>query len=276
MADSPQSAEGASVFLIEMICFLILALITVFRKKLSSNDEYRHEVSSSPVTTPTVASNQFQKEKNGGVKCLERNAKTSSPPSRQEITFISSMCLDRLSLDDNILLNIIIYLPDRDIGHLTLSSKNFLKNCTSDMIWEQLWKITYGPMWAHERLTEIRKIRGILWNPTVRHDSAEVCAAVSPSLEKSLHFRPPQGWLHFYLEFEFCWMDWLLAGCCTQEYCLIGLYGSLYNITNFLPDHPVRKPPRLSPPPTVFILEEFDVVLLFFHHKVFSQTLKSA
>ena len=274
MADSPQSAEGASVLLIEMFCFLILALITVFRKKLSSNDEYRHDVSSPSITAPTVASNQFQKEKNG-VKCLERNAKTSSPPSRQEITFISSMCLDRLSLDDNILLNIIIYLPDRDIGHLTLSSKNFLKNCTSDMIWEQLWKITYGTMWAHERFTEIRKIRGILWNPSVRHDSAEVPAAVSPSLEKSLHFRPPQGWLHFYLEFEFCWMDWLLAGCCTQEYCLIGLYGSLYNITNFLPDHPVRKPPPLHFSFDSMHTTKYDVVLLFSIRKVSSQTLSS-
>ena len=274
MTYSPQSAEGASVFLIEMICFVILALITVFRKKLSSNDEYRHDDSASSVTAPTVASNQLQKEMNGD-KCLERNAKTRSPPSKQEITLISSLCLDRLSLDDNILLNIIIYLPDRDIGHLTLSSKNFLKNCTSDMIWEQLWKITYGTMWAHERFTDIRQIRGILWNPTVRHVFAEVPAAVSTSLEKSLYFRPPQGWLHFYLEFEFCWMDWLLAGCCTQEYCLIGLYGSLYNITNFLPDHPVLNYPCLSSLPTVCILQECDVVLLFPHHRVSSQILNS-
>ena len=242
MAETPRSAEGAPVILIEFICFLILALITVFRKKLSSNDEYRHDVSSLSVAVPAVTQNQIQKEKNGAVNCLKINTTASCQTTRQEITRISSMCLDRLSLDDNILLNIITYLPERDIGHLILLSKLFLKSCTSDMIWEQLWKITYGPMWAHERFTEIRKIRGILWNPTVRHDLIGEHATLSFLQEKTLSSRPPQGWLHFYLEFGFCWMDWLLAGCCTQEYCLIGLYGSLYDITNFLPDHPVRKP----------------------------------
>ena len=241
MAETSRSAEGAPVILIEFICFLILALITVFRKKLSSNDEYRHDVSSLSVAVPAVASNQVHEEKNRALNCAKINATASCLTSRQEYTRISSMCLDRLSLDDNILLNIITYLSDRDIGHLTLLSKHFLKSCTSDMIWEQLWKITYGPMWAHERFTEIRKIRGIVWNPTVRHDFAGEPATPSTLQEQNLSFRPPQGWLHFYLEFGFCWMDWLLSGCCTQEYCLIGLYGSLYNITNFLPDHPVSK-----------------------------------
>ena len=144
MAETPRSAEGAPVILIEFICFLILALITVFRKKLSSNDEYRHDVSSLSVAVPAVTQNQIQKEKNGVVNCLKINTKASCQTTRQEITRSSSMCLDRLSLDDNILLNIITYLPERDIGHLILLSKLFLKSCTSDMIWEQLWKITYG------------------------------------------------------------------------------------------------------------------------------------
>ena len=241
MTETLLSAEGASVHLVEFICFLILALITVFRRKLSSNDEYRHDISSSSVAVPAVASNLFSKKRSEGITCLESSTRPGCLPSRQEITQSSSMCFGRLSLDDDILLNIITYLSDRDIGQLTLSSKLLLKNCTSDIIWEQLWKITYGTMWTHERFTEIRKIRGILWNPIMRDDSLGGPYAIYPIERNTSISRPPQGWLHFYLEFGFCWMDWLLAGCCTQEYCLIGLYGSLYNITNFLPDHPVRK-----------------------------------
>lgn len=246
MTGAPRPAEGSSVFLVEFICFLILALITVFRKKLSSNDEYRHDVKSLSDTIPAVTLNQIPQKAREGTTCIESNSKTSCLSSRQEMTQSSSICLSILSLDDNILLNIITYLPDRDIGQLALLSKLFLKNCTSDMIWEQLWKVTYGTMWAHERFAEIRRVRGIVWNPTMGCDYLGELDTDNPFQNKISNFRPPQGWLHFYLEFGFCWMDWLLAGCCTQDYCLIGLYGSLYNITNFLPDHPVRKPLNLS------------------------------
>ena len=39
-------------------------------------------------------------------------------------------------------------------------------------------------------------------------------------------FRPKTSWLQFYLEFEFGWLDWLLAGCNTDACCLLGLQGA--------------------------------------------------
>lgn len=78
--------------------------------------------------------------------------------------------------------------------------------------------------------------RGITWNPT------DICAndPISFLNVESTVIRPIQGWLIFYLEFNFCWIDWLLAGCSNTEMCLIGIHGSLYNIIAFLPEHPVR------------------------------------
>jgi hypothetical protein len=80
-------------------------------------------------------------------------------------------------------------------------------------------------MWKSPDILKIRKVRGIRWDP------------FAPSLSSTSR-RPAQGWLLFYMQFEFCWIDWLLAGCCTSELCLAGLHGSIYNLTSFLHEHP--------------------------------------
>ena len=201
----------------EFLCFIVLILITVFRRKLSSNDEYRSEIH-------TVAAGVTSER-----VCNIVTKRDRSPSSND-----CSTCFTTIILDDNILLSIAVYLTDTDIAELSLTSKIVLDNCTSDFLWEQLWMLTFGAMWNDKNLADIRKIRGISWNPTppeITNDSIDI-------LERKIT-RPLQGWMIFYKEFEFCWMDWLMAGCSTSEYCLIGLYGSLYDITNFLPEHPV-------------------------------------
>ena len=222
---------------VELLCFLVLILITVFRRKLSSNDQYRSESDSVPPSNlgnNSSVAHFFSSVFDG--KLVE------STPSRRRSND-SAICLGHISLDDNVLLNIVVYLSDSEIEKLTLTSKKFSQNCTSDFIWEQLWIMTFGAMWNDPNLVKIREMRGITWNSI--DQSQELTQNFSShGVRNSLYAkkcpRPPQGWLIFYKEFEFCWMDWLLAGCCTQGYCLIGLYGSLYDITNFLPEHPVR------------------------------------
>jgi hypothetical protein len=49
---------------------------------------------------------------------------------------------------------------------------------------------------------------------------------------------PAQGWFHFYLRFELCWVNWLLAGLCTQAKCCVGIHGSIFDVTDFLSLHP--------------------------------------
>ena len=223
---------------VELLCFLVLILITVFRRKLSSNDQYRSESDSVPpinlVNNSSVA-HFFSSVFDG--------KRAESAPSRLRLSDDGAICLEHISLDDNVLLNIVVYLSDCEIEKLTLTSKKFSQSCTSDFVWEQLWIMTFGAMWNDPNLVKIREMRGITWN-SIDQNQEVTQNFESHGVRNSLYTkkcpRPPQGWLIFYKEFEFCWMDWLLAGCCTQGYCLIGLYGSLYDITNFLPEHPVR------------------------------------
>lgn len=49
---------------------------------------------------------------------------------------------------------------------------------------------------------------------------------------------PQQGWFLFYQEFEYAFIDWLLAGCCTEHCCILSLHGCIYDVTAFLPLHP--------------------------------------
>lgn len=213
----------------EFLVFLVLIFITIFRRKLSSNDGYR---------SPT------EENQNNGilnvvdiivpVLPLEITEKTIVIP-KHSIPHDGCITFDRLCLDDNILLNIVVYLSDSNIGKLARTSKNLMRDVCSDFIWKQLWIETFGTMWNHEKVAEIRQIRGLTWNPTDVTTNNSINASNAESMIK-----PVQGWLRFYLEFDFCWIDWLLAGCSSTELCLIGLHGSLYNITAFLLEHPVR------------------------------------
>lgn len=83
--------------------------------------------------------------------------------------------------------------------------------------WGQKWIADYGKVWQSPSIKMIRDKRGITWDPSTT---------------------PPQGWYLFYQEFQFCWLDWLLAGCCTQDLCVVALGGSIYDITAFMPTHP--------------------------------------
>ena len=138
---------------------------------------------------------------------------SGSPKGRDKIS----------SLQPELLLQIVSYLPQQDIGPLSSASRVLAKDVKSDFVWEQLWIAAYGAMWGSENIRALREKRAISWDPLGRNGPRRA---------------PAQGWFVFYLEFEACWLDWLLAGCCTKELCVIGLGGSIYDITAFLPMHP--------------------------------------
>jgi hypothetical protein len=208
----------------ECILFLVLIFITIFRRKLSSNDAYR-----SPEENQNNKILNVMETIVPVVPCNGDHPKHSIPQD-------GCINLDLICSDANILLNIVVYLSDTNIGKLALTSKNLRKDACSDFIWKQLWIETFGIMWNHKKVKEIRQIRGITWDPT----DVSVKDSLSFGNEDLVIMQPTQGWLTFYLEFNFCWIDWLLAGCSSTELCLIGLHGSIYNITAFLSEHPVR------------------------------------
>lgn len=133
---------------------------------------------------------------------------------------------DRLSrMSSDLLLVICEFLVPADIGRLSSVSRTLAKDCKADFIWEQLWLQNYGAMWEDEKVRELQRCRGIVWSPR--------------RLGREGRAPPPtQGWFVFYLEWESCWLEWLMAGMCTTDKCVLGLGGSIYDITVFLPMHP--------------------------------------
>lgn len=47
-----------------------------------------------------------------------------------------------------------------------------------------------------------------------------------------------QGWKEFFFEFEVSWLEWLAAGQNFESSCLVGVHGRLYDITDFMHQHP--------------------------------------
>lgn len=185
--------------------YSLLAAITWFRKELSSNSSYRGKTESATRTQLQVQHEVITKRKIS----LQR----TSSGQDVELSYLSVLEADDLFL------HIFTYLDDASISRFAACSKRTsILVHSSDLLWEQLWKIRYGETW--KKLEPIRNYRNISWNPY------------------EAHRRPPQGWRLFVEEFEFCWIDWLLAGCNTSECCMIGLEGRILDITSFLPFHP--------------------------------------
>ena len=237
--DNPGIIGSNSILTVELLCFLVLVLITIFRKELSSNDGYRKDLEVNLSTTIEEKSLSVKARNVTDEASVGRLSSNST--SSLETATNSSICLSRILSDENLMLNVFLYLSDFDIKRVALLSKTLLSESTSDFIWEQLWILTFGPMWSNKNFCEIRKIRGITWSYSNERQQMSIlnteCTIANEGLKTNQ--KPLQGWFNFYLEFEICWMDWLLAGCCTEDYCLIGLNGSLYDITNFLSEHPV-------------------------------------
>jgi hypothetical protein len=91
-------------------------------------------------------------------------------------------------------MKLIYYLSNQEICRLSQTNKYFHQYFKSDKVWEMLWYDGFGRMWKDPFISLLRHERQIHWNP----------------YEKKLD--PKQGWFKFYLQFEYCWLDWLLAG----------------------------------------------------------------
>ena len=267
--------------ILQISLLLILSVITIYRRRLSSNDEYRAKLRANseevggrfrtssgnmnnifgpsalkrkansgqslrklkpkPSTTinsvfdsvvaaaiPAAAasltgrSNQSQISITGTINSTDGSASVEPTYGLHNISSnnFAHNFMDLKELSADILLHIVGYLPDIDIVHLMVVSRHFLGELSSEHIWEQLWIETFGVLWQDPRIKRIRENRGIFWDPL-------------------LNFGPPkQGWFRFYLLFETCWLDWLLAGYCTDSRCLLGIHGNVVDVTHFLNEHP--------------------------------------
>ena len=204
--------DGSWFWFAEAVLLTSLVLITIFRRRLSSNDAYRRNPSGN-TNLSLLLRRIYQRAEGGGDK-----SPVKATPNRS----ISDLA-DRISpSSSDILLHIINFLPRQDIGQLASTNRGLHREILSDAVWRQLWMQRYRSFWNDHRIREIRRIRGIEWDPT--------------DIES---FVPKKSWLCFYLEFEFSCLDWLIAGCNTDTCCLLGLQDTILDITEFLPSHPV-------------------------------------
>lgn len=101
-----------------------------------------------------------------------------------------------------------------------MTSIHFQKELTSDVLWELLWQMTYSQIWRVPTIKAIREDRHIYWDPELKYSS------------------PQSGWYKFYLAFEACWIDWILAGYCSKRACLVSIDNGIFDVTKFQKEHP--------------------------------------
>eukprot|EP00602_Paraphysomonas_sp_CaronLab_P002412 CAMPEP_0185033120 /NCGR_PEP_ID=MMETSP1103-20130426/21796_1 /TAXON_ID=36769 /ORGANISM="Paraphysomonas bandaiensis, Strain Caron Lab Isolate" /LENGTH=295 /DNA_ID=CAMNT_0027569277 /DNA_START=268 /DNA_END=1152 /DNA_ORIENTATION=- len=162
---------------------------------------------------------------------------------------------NRGSLDFNqdVMLIMLSYLSNAEISRLSCVSPRLAETLSADFFWEQLWIQRYGEVWREPSVRGILDIRGILWNPLD-------------------NWGPPvQGWKLFLFEFEYGWLDWVLAGCNTPEMCVLGIDGAIYDVTSFVSEHP-------GSPETMLDFAGGDATGVFneIGHSSFAQSIKDA
>ena len=292
-----QSRESLAEFLTQSapyLLFVVLLTITIFRKELSTNDEYRSASSrrkegrGAEDSVSRLALQELIKLNNHGLRfktlfndiaedlhhgfnlpeikdqffasLLEGNdtfefkslyklgrrrdkerdsfhlgMKDNTTPTLKE----KKNRLDTVS--DVILVRIMTFLTYKDIAALGSCSLSLARDTRSDTVWRRLWFQNFGDMWTQDSIVNIRKARHIEWNPCKHVDmerSYRQLSGLSGPDDAEADWQPQQGWFMFFLEFDACWIDWLLAGFSSEDCCLVGIGGNIYDLTAFLPHHP--------------------------------------
>lgn len=246
----------ASLPPLETVTFLVLVLITVYRRRLSSNHGYRgrhaggYELSETPMYNSdndrqlkrrrysSKVTNYQRETENGSLseilQDLNREVLSSLisiPFESQDISPPESTLLSQpsvvahpfpfLDCSKELLFHILAHCDTVDIVRLSLASrKHYNGIIQNEFLWEQLWMLTYSHIWRHPSIKDIRMSRGLYWDPILKYPA------------------PQYGWHKFYISFELCWIDWILAGLCTREKCYISINDAIFDVTNFVPEHP--------------------------------------
>lgn len=214
------------------IVFLVFLWMTLFRRELSSNNNYRdfksrntYDLSSISLKRSckvdryywpfTVYYNDYSiwiicgmvssLYANSSLKVLSTGDKKS--PRNQPIHA------------DN-LFSIARFLNYTETSSLLMTCCSYNILASDDFLWKQIWNSRYGHLWINPRIKDIRLKRG---------------GSLMCELDK---LDPIMGWKTFLIEFDFCWKSWLIAGCCNESLCLLGIGENLYDITSFLGNHP--------------------------------------
>jgi hypothetical protein len=196
----------------ETVLFLVLALITVYRRKLSSNDTYRSDK---------------ENQRQNGQKRKQITRGNSSFVSLKHISTKNNF--DRISAET--LFEIASYLTTDEIIRFSLCSKKLRVDLMSDALWKELWIQSFGGIWNSEFVCSLRALKDITWQPSEPTIDGEV-VNISTVLPAGV------SWFQFFVMFETEWIDFISAGFCTADKAVIAMDNKLYDISDFLSEHP--------------------------------------
>eukprot|EP01039_Chlorochromonas_danica_P003587 gene3587-3928_t len=221
----------------KIVFALGLFMITLFRKRLSSNHVYRQggrrrsasrqglsagggsNSGSNAVPGSTLSSRGMLEHTRGS----HQDKGIVSIFSSRRPSFLakkSSTHCALTALAPELLVQVLSYLETHEVVNISMTSSKMRQEFTADYLWQELWRETFGKHWHYPAIKTIREHRGIYWDPKSKSDA------------------PLKGWYHFYLAFEVCWYDWLLAGYNTKERSLLAIDDAIFDVTEFLSEHP--------------------------------------
>ena len=232
----------------EMLIVILLTILIFQRRKLSSNNEYRSKaVTKYPtITTQTqlilLETIAFMTNEFSLPKYQSGTSRDVKPSRLHSNDFLSPLPLTQcghtssnsirdhdsqrrfnvfMILSDDVMFKIIDYLSMKELVLFSTTCYSLNTYLRSDVVWKHLWMIRFGSMWNHVQIRRLCKRRGIEWYPMNENVSSNTLFA-EYTRDVATSDTPKQGWMRFYIDFEYCWIDWLLAGLNTDDNCLIG------------------------------------------------------
>lgn len=128
------------------------------------------------------------------------------------------------------------FLQPHDVLRLGACSRALRALADSDLVWRAKWEQRFGGLWASPL------VQGVLARRLLGEAPDLSSAPSSSLLRPGRVLRVPRGgWKALYSAFELEWPAWLCAGCNTEARCLVGIHGSVYDLTPFLEHHPGSK-----------------------------------
>jgi hypothetical protein len=227
----------------ETVTFLVLVLITIYRKRLSSNHEYRFINSSQREKARKRLFQHFTRRRYSSVNVLANDTtdETTLSSSLNNLTFNITSNLANLppfpsvhDLKDNIISstsnlmdNILIdedQLFESHLAQVHLASENFSFLSLSDEVLFhilhhletiEIVKFCLSSSKYYKEIVNNEFLWEQLWIITYSHiwqlePIKEIRQKRGIYWDPLLHYPSPQfGWCKFYIAFEICWIDWV-------------------------------------------------------------------
>jgi hypothetical protein len=137
----------------------------------------------------------------------------------QELLLDASASTRLLSLPAELAGRVLSFLGPRSLVQVAQTCCTLEHAAGANTLWSTLWRQRFGSIFDSPLFSAEGQLRSIPW---------------SSYFSKG----PGGGWKDFYFTFALTWLGTALAGGNSPTNCLIGLYGGIYDITDFLPNHP--------------------------------------